>query len=322
MDLVNLLVITIAAGTSVLYATLGELITERSGVLNLGLEGMMLVGALAAFAATVASGNLWVGVLAALVAGAALALVHAFFTITIGVNQVVSGLALVLLGQGLATYLGRGYVGQVVPDSFKPVALPLLSDIPVLGPILFKQDWLIYLSFLLVPALVFYIYRTRPGLNLRAVGDSPATADALGISVAGTRYAYVCAGGALCGLGGAYMSLAYIPSWNENVTAGRGWIAVGLVIFAMWKPWRALFGAYLFGFVDGLNFQLQASKDKLTFLFIDLSQINPFFLKMLPYLVVIAALVFSQWRLQANRKAGASGPPAALGQLYLRRDKS
>ncbi len=322
MDLVNLLAITIASGTPVLFACLGEIITERSGVLNLGLEGMMLVGALAAFVAASVSGNLWIGVLAALLAGAALALVHAFFCITIGVNQVVSGLALVLLGQGLASYLGRGYIGQVAPDSFKPVALPLLGDIPILGAAIFRQDLLVYLSYLTVPALAFYIYRTRPGLNLRAVGESPATADALGISVSLTRYAYVCAGGALCGLGGAYMSLSFIPSWNENVTAGRGWIAVGLVIFAMWNPWRALFGAYLFGFVDGLNFQLQAANDKVTFLFIDFSQINTFFLKMLPYLVVIAALVFSQWRLKSSSKAGTSGPPAALGQLYLRRDKN
>ncbi len=322
MDLVNLLAITIAAGTSVLFATLGELLTERSGVLNLGLEGMMLVGALAGFGATVATGNLWVGVLASLAAGATLALVHAFFTITVGVNQVVSGLALVLLGQGLASFLGRNYIGQALPDSFRPVSLPLLSDIPWLGPVLFRQDWLVYLSFLAVPALAFYIYRTRPGLNLRAVGESPATADALGISVPGLRYLYVCAGGALCGLGGAYMSLAYIPSWQENVTAGRGWIAVGLVIFANWRPWRALVGAYLFGFVDGLGFQLQAAKDQLTFLFISLNQISPFFLKMLPYLVVIAALVFSQWRLHATRRLGSDGPPAALGQLYLRRDKN
>ncbi len=322
MDLVNLLAITIAAGTPVLFATLGELLTERSGVLNLGLEGMMLVGALSAFAGTTATGNLWLGVLCGMLGGALLALIHAFFTLTIGVNQVVSGLALVLLGQGLASYLGRGFIGQVVPDSFKTVAVPGLADLPVLGPVLFRHDWLVYLSFGLVPVLAFYIYRTRPGLNLRSVGDSPATADALGIAVTGTRYAYVCAGGALCGLGGAYMSLAYIPSWNENVTAGRGWIAVGLVIFAMWNPWRALLGAYLFGFVDGLNFQLQVSQGNLSLGFIQFNQINTFFLKMLPYLVVIAALVFSQWRLKHNRNREASGPPAALGQLYLRRDKN
>ena len=322
VDLINLLAITITAGTPVLFATLGELLTERSGVLNLGLEGMMLVGALAAFAATVTTGNLWAGVLASLIAGALLALVHAFFTITIGVNQVVSGLALVLVGQGLASYLGRPFIGQVVPDSFKPVAIPLLSSIPVVGRVVFQQDWLVYGSFLLVPIMVFYIYRTRPGLNLRAVGDSPATADAAGLPVIGLRYLYVCVGGALCGLGGAYMSLAYIPSWNENVTAGRGWIAVGLVIFAMWNPWRALLGAYLFGFVDGLNFQLQVSKEPITFLFLHLNEINTFFLKMLPYLVVIAALVFSQWRMQNSRRASRSQPPAALGLLYLRRDKN
>lgn len=321
MDLATLLAITIAAGTPVLFATLGELLTERSGVLNLGLEGLMLVGALAAFAVASSSGSLWLGVLAALLAGAALALVHAFFTITIGVNQVVSGLALVLVGQGLATYLGRSYVGQTLPESFKPVFLPILGDIPGLGVALFRQDWLVYLSYLFVPLLAFYIYKTRPGLSLRAVGESPATADALGISVIGTRYAYVCAGGALCGLGGAYMSLAIIPSWTENVTAGRGWIAVGLVIFAMWNPWRALFGAYLFGFVDGLGFQVQAAKEPIQLFFLNLSELNSFIYKMLPYLVVIIALVFSQWQLKVGKKSSDQAP-AALGQLYLRRDKS
>ncbi len=312
IDVVKVLATTVAAGTPVLYATLGEIITERSGVLNLGLEGMMLVGGLAGFSATAATGNLFIGVLAALAAGAALALVHAFFSITIGVNQVVSGLALTLMGTGLASYLGRPLVGQAAKEAFRPIELPLLSDIPVLGPILFRQDALIYLSFLLAPLLFFFIYRTRPGLNLRAVGDSPATADAQGISVTATRYLYTMAGGALVGLGGAYVSLAYSPSWQENITAGRGWIAVGLVIFALWNPWRALLGAYLFGGMEAFQFSLQAAG----------VPISSYFLRMTPYLLTIAALVFTQWRVMKSKSRQASNAaPAGLGLLYLRRER-
>lgn len=310
IDAIKVLATTVAAGTPVLYATLGEIVTERSGVLNLGLEGLMLVGGLAGFSATAATGNLFFGVLAALVAGAALALVHAFFSITVGVNQVVSGLALTIAGTGLAAFFGRPYVGQAAKDAFRPVNLPLLGDLPVLGPVLFRQDGLVYLSFLLAPLLYFFIYRTRPGLNLRAVGESPATADAQGISVTGTRYLYTMAGGALVGLGGAYVSLAYSSSWQENITAGRGWIAVGLVIFALWNPWRALLGAYLFGGMEAFQFSLQVAG----------VPISTYFLGMTPYLLTIAALVFTQWRASKSRRSG-SAAPASLGLLYLRRER-
>ncbi len=312
INLVTVLATTIAAGTPVLYATLGEILTERSGVLNLGLEGMMLVGGLAGFAATSATGNLVIGVGAALLAGAALALLHAFFTVTIGVNQVVSGLALTLAGTGLSSFLGRPLIGQPAKDAFRPIQLPLLGDIPIIGPVLFRQDGLIYLSFLIVPALFFFIYRTRPGLNLRAVGESPATADAQGISVAGTRYLYTIIGGALVGLGGAYVSLAYSPSWQENITAGRGWIAVGLVIFALWRPERALLGAYLFGGMEAFQFSLQVAG----------VPISSYFLRMAPYLLTIVALVFSQWRVKVKTGRAGGAAPAALGLLYLRRERS
>jgi len=312
IDPVVVLATTVAAGTPVLYATLGEILTERSGVLNLGLEGMMLGGGLAGFAATAATGNLLVGVLAALAAGAGMGLVHAFFSITIGVNQVVSGLALTLAGTGLVAFLGRPLVGQAAKASFKRLEVPLLADIPVLGPILFRQDALIYLSFLLVPAFFFFIYRTRPGLNLRSVGESPATADAQGLSVTGLRYLYTMVGGALVGLGGAYVSLAYSPSWQENITSGRGWIAVGLVIFALWNPWRALLGAYLFGGMEAFQFSLQAAG----------VPISSFFLRMTPYLLTIAALVFTQWRIQSKGSRTSSAAPAGLGLLYLRRERN
>ena len=243
IDVVKTLASAVVAGTPVLYATLGEILTERSGVLNLGLEGMMLVGGLAGFATTQGTGSVYLGVLVALAAGAALALVHAFFTCSIGVNQVVSGLSLTLVGTGLAGYLGKSLVGQAAKDSFQALPIPLLSDLPVLGPIIFNQSLFVYFSFLLVPLLFFFIFRTRPGLNLRAVGENPSTADAQGIPVVGTRYLYTIAGGALVGLGGASISLGSNPSWQDNITAGRGWIAVGLVIFALWNPWRALLGA-------------------------------------------------------------------------------
>jgi simple sugar transport system permease protein len=310
IDTIKVLATTVAAGTPVLYATLGEILTERCGVLNLGLEGIMLVGGLAGFAATAATGNLAIGLVAALLAGAGLAFLHAFFSITIGVNQVVSGLALTLAGSGIAAYFGRSLVGQAAADSFHPVEIPLLKDIPVLGPVLFRQDLMVYLSFLLVPALFFYIYRTRPGLRLRAVGESPATADAQGLSVTLTRYLYTMAGGALVGVGGAYVSLAYSPSWQENITAGRGWIAVGLVIFALWNPWRALLGAYLFGGMEAFQFSLQVAG----------VPISSYFLRMTPYLLTIFALAFSQW--WARKRHSGSTAPAALGQLYLRHDKN
>ncbi|NWJ48240.1 MAG: ABC transporter permease [Chloroflexi bacterium] len=310
IDAIKLLATTVAAGTPVLYATLGEILTERSGVLNLGLEGMMLVGGLAGFAATASTGNLVIGLLAAMAAGATAALLHAFFSITIGVNQVVSGLALTLAGTGIASYFGRSLVGQPAVDSFKPIELPILSDIPALGQILFRQDLMVYLSFLLVPILFFFIYRTRPGLRLRAVGESPATADSQGIRVTLTRYVYTMAGGALVGCGGAYVSLAYSPSWQENITAGRGWIAVGLVIFAMWNPWRALLGAYLFGGMEAFQFSLQVAG----------VPVSSYFLRMTPYLLTIIALAFSQWWARKHRSGNVA--PAALGQLYLRRDRN
>lgn len=311
IDVVKTLASTIVAGTPVLYATLGEIITERSGVLNLGLEGMMLVGGMAGFAATAATGNVFVGVLVSLVAGAALALVHAFFTVSIGVNQVVSGLSLTLVGTGVAAYFGKPLVGQAAKASFQTLPLPLLSDIPVLGPILFTQNLFVYFSFLLVPALYYFIFRTRAGLNLRAVGESPSTADAQGISVPGVRYLYTLAGGALVGMGGAAISLGSNPNWQENITAGRGWIAVGLVIFALWNPWRALLGAYLFGGMEAFQFSLQVAG----------VPVSSYFLRMTPYLLTIAALVFTQWRLKDQAGRASSAAPSGLGLFYLRRER-
>jgi len=308
MLIISVLAAAISAGTAILFACLGEVMCERAGVLNLGVEGMMLMGALAGFAVVYWTANPWLGALAALIVGGLLSLIHALLTITLNANQVVSGLALTLFGSGLSAFLGQRMVGLPAPAAFRNVAVPLLSDIPALGPIFFRQDPLTYLSFALVPLLWFWIYRTRPGLYLRAVGESPATVDAMGLSVTRLRYLYVFVGGMLAGLGGAAISLASNPGWTENMTAGRGWIAIALVIFATWNPLRAALGAYLFGGVEALQFRLQSAG----------TTISPFFLSMLPYIFTIIVLVLAT-RETVRRRVGA---PAALGLPYVREERS
>lgn len=308
MLLVSVLAAAITAGTAILFACLGELLCERAGVLNLGVEGMMLVGALSGFAMTAWTGNAWLGAATALIGGGLLSLIHAFLTITLNANQVVSGLALTLFGSGLSAFLGQPLVGLPAPDYFRKLSVPLLADLPVFGPILFQQDALTYLSFALVPLLWFWIFRTKSGLQLRAVGENPATVDAMGLSVTRLRYTYVVLGGMLAGIGGAAISLASNPGWTENITAGRGWIAIALVIFATWNPVRAAFGAYLFGGVEALQFRLQSAG----------TPISPFFLNMLPYLFTIIVLVLAT-RETVRRRVGA---PAALGNPYFREEHS
>lgn len=296
----------ITAGTPLLYASLGELITERAGVLNLGVEGIMLVGAIGGFIAAHTFANPWLGIAAAILVGMLLAAVHAFLTITLKANQVVSGLAVTLFGTGLSGFIGKSYVGAILPQSFKSFAIPFLADIPYIGPILFKHDALVYLSYILVAVIYFYLYRTTPGLKLRALGENPAAADAMGVDVFALRYLYVIVGGGLCGLAGAYLSLAYAPSWLENMTAGRGWIAVALVIFALWDPVRALWGSYLFGGIDALGFHLQVIG----------VPISVFLLNMLPYIFTILILV-----LVLVYKKGRIASPAALGVPYDREER-
>lgn len=292
----------VTAGTPILFAALGEILAERSGVLNLGVEGMMLVGAVSGFLVTVRTGSPWLGVLGALVAGGLMALIHAVLCVGLRANQVVSGLALTLFGTGLSGYLGKPLIGVPAPSTFRAVDVPLLGDIPFLGPVVFGHDYLVYTSYLLVPALWFFLYRTRPGLHMRAVGENPAAGDAMGINVAWTRYIYTVAGGVLAGAAGAYLSLAYAPTWLENMTAGRGWIAVALVIFAGWNPLVALAGSYLFGGVDALGLRIQAVG----------TVIPSFFLSMLPYVFTILVLLISA---RGRRRVGA---PAALGLAYDR----
>lgn len=312
--IISILAVTIRAGTSLVFATIGEIYTERSGILNLGLEGIMLMSAVSGFAAAYHSGSVWPGVLAAMAVGALLALIHAVLTITLRADQVVSGLALTIFASGLSSFLGqrlgpggKPLVGLVGPR-FERLPIPFLSDLPVVGRALFQQDLLVYIMFLLVPLAAFYLYHTRPGLHLRAVGENPRTADAKGINVARVRYFYTMLGGALVGLGGAHLSLSYTPGWTENLTGGRGWIAIALVIFATWDPGRALLGALIFGSINAIQFRMQAAG----------TTIPAAFLGMLPYAFTILVLVGITWLESARKRMGA---PAALGLPYAREEK-
>ncbi len=294
--IVPLLAAAVQSGTPILYATLGEIFTEKSGILNLGVEGIMIVGALAGFVVAQQTGSPTLGFVAAGLAGTALACLHGMVCLWFLGNQVVSGLALTILGTGLANYLGTSLVGQSAPG-FAPLALPLLGDIPLLGPILFRQDPLVYVTYLLPPLVLFFLTGTRYGLGLRASGECPAAVTAAGLSVMAYRWLGIAGGGFLMGLGGGYLSLAYTHLWANNLTGGRGWIAVALVIFAFWRPGRAVFGAYLFGGIMALQLRLQASG----------THLPSSLLLMLPYALTVIVLVFSCWR------RSSTGEPAALG---------
>lgn len=294
--LVSLLAATVAGGTPVLYATLGAILSEKSGVINLGVEGVMLLGAFAAFAVAHSSGSPWAAFGVAGVVGVAAAAVHGAVCLWFLGNQVVSGLALTLLGTGLANYLGTPYVGQKAPG-FVTVPLPGLAQIPLVGEIFFTHNPLVYLSFLLPPLLWLFLHRSGIGLALCAAGENPAAAKAAGLRVVRLRWLGIVGGGFLMGLGGAYLSLAYTHLWTNSLTAGRGWIAVALVIFAFWRPGRAVFGAWLFGGVMALQLRLQATG----------TAVPSSLLLMLPYLLTVAVLVFS------SRRGGHVPDPAALG---------
>jgi simple sugar transport system permease protein len=298
--LIPLLAAAVQSGTPILYATLGEMFTERSGVLNLGVEGMMAVGALTAFLVAKVTGSPWLGLLAGGLAASTLSSLHALVCLTFLGNQVVSGLALTVLGLGLAHFMGTPFIGMSAPG-FQPLALPLLSELPFFGPILFRQDMLVYLSYLLPFVFWFFWNRTRYGMALSAAGEYPPASRAAGLNPVLHRLAGVLVGGFLCGLGGAYLSLAYTHLWTNNLTGGRGWIAVALVIFAFWRPGRAVFGAYLFGGVMAFQMRLQATGTNLP----------SSLLLMLPYVLTIVVLVMSSLR-SADRARSAA--PAALAE--------
>ncbi|HYL07883.1 MAG TPA: ABC transporter permease [Candidatus Udaeobacter sp.] len=312
---ISTIVSAIAFGTPLVLAGLGELLTERSGVLNLGVEGMMLMGAVSGFIVSQSIHAdpviaLTLGVMAAALAGAAMALIHAFLAITVRVNQIVSGLALTIFAGiiGLSSYLGTvsKVGGEHGIHSFSQVNVFGLRDVPVLGPILFHQDALVYLSWLLAIVISLYLFRTRIGLYVRAVGESPRTADAMGINVTRYRYIHTIIGGALAGIGGAYFTLAIAPIWISGLTAGDGWIAIALVIFAFWRPDLLVVGAYFFGLVASLGYRLQT---------VGLHLPTEFFAA-LPYAMTVIAL----WVASASWASRRLGTPAALGVPYSREE--
>ena len=302
-QLIPILAGTLAAATPLVFAGLGELVVERTGVMNLGVEGMMLVGAIAGFAAAAETRDgAAAGLPAGALAGAATAMIFAFFALSLAANQAACGLALTIFGIGLSAFIGQSYISYSLPG-LKPVLIPLLADIPLLGPVLFAQDGVVYLSLAAYAAVAWTLTRTRLGLLLKAIGESPESAHAIGYPVILIRFGAVAFGGAMAGIGGAYLSTVYTPLWVQNMSAGRGWIAVALVVFATWKPTRLLFGAYLFGFVTILQFHAQG-----------LGIMLPVqFLAALPYLATIVVLVV----ISRDRRVLQNNLPASLGKPFL-----
>jgi simple sugar transport system permease protein len=299
---VAIMVSLIVAATPLLFAALGELVVEKSGVLNLGVEGMMIVGAIAGFATTVETGSPWLGVIAAAAAGALLASLFAVFTQLLMSNQVATGLALTMFGLGLAAMLGQPYSGIKAPG-FPKLDIPGLSDLPILGPLLFRHDFLVYFSILLTVAIWLWLNRTRGGLILRAVGENHDAAHAIGYRVVMIRFMALLFGGACAGIGGAYLALVQTPLWVEGMTSGRGWIALAIVVFAAWRPWRALIGAYIFGGVTIIQLNLQALG----------VAIESQYMSMTPYLVTIIVLVI----ISADKTRVRLNAPACLGKSFF-----
>ena len=303
MEYVEAILLTvITASTPLLLAASGELVVERAGVLNLGLEGMMIVGAACGFAGAYLSGSIIVGALCGILAGMALSCVFAALTLGLAANQVASGLALTILGVGLSGLVGAGYVGQSIVGAGH-LYIPYLTDIPFLGKIVFGEDPFVYLSVALIAGIWYFLYRTRGGLILRAVGDNHTSGHSLGYPVLKIRALAVLFGGACAGLGGAYLPLAYTPFWVSGMTAGRGWIALALVVFASWMPWRLMIGAYLFGGVTILQLHAQTTGLGIP------SQL----MSSLPYLATVIVLVAISWM----RGRAGSPAPASLGLAFV-----
>ena len=296
-----LIAATLNAGTVLALASLGLLINEKAGIVNLGAEGMMLCAAIAGFAAVVHTGSDLIGFAAGIGAGALLALIFGALVIWLNTNQYATGLAASLFGAGFSAFVGVGYVQQQMPERLQ-FEIPWLADIPLLGPALFRQHPLVYLTVLLALALIWFLYRTRAGLVLRSVGESPESAHALGYPVRRIRLLAVVAGGALCGLSGAYISIVYTPLWVEGMVAGKGWIALALTTFATWRPARVLLGAYLFGGVTMLQFHLQG----------DGVEVPSQFLTMLPYLATIVVLAL----ISRNPQWIRINMPASIGKPF------
>ena len=300
---------SVAIATTLILAALGALFTERAGVLNLGIEGILLTSAISSFLAADSSGSIWLGLIVGSLVGALLAGIHAVLSVVLRANQIVAGLALVIFGTGLANFLGKPAEGKTVTTIIKPLSFGPLSDIPLVGPIVFRQDPITYASILIAILASLYLFRSRPGLELRATGDDPATVDAQGLSVASIRIRYTLFGGLLVGLGGSRLMLAQSAAWHQAATTnGIGWIALALVVFAGWRPMRLIFGAILFGFTLQLPFTLQA--EQITF-------IPSALMQMLPYLATLIALIALS-RPSTRNKLGA---PKSLGIPFVRDDR-
>lgn len=310
IEIVNFLTAAMIASTPLVFATLGEINTERGGNLNLGIEGMMYIGAVIGFKVGLLTSNPILAILGAIFAGVIGSLIFGFLTVSLRANQIVSGLTLTLFGTGFAGFVGEHMVGQRAPDEimsfFQKIKIPGLGDIPGIGQIFFNHDILIYTGYVLVIFFSFYLYYTRKGLNLRFVGENPAAADALGINVSLYKYVHIMIGGAMCGLAGGYLSLVYVPAWQNSIVSGRGWIAVALVIFSRWNPSRALLGAVFFGGLDILGFRLQKYN----------LPISQYFLDALPYVMTILVLV-----LGSIRKSVKTEAPKGLGISYFREER-
>lgn len=308
--LITLFAAAIGAATPLLFATIGEIYTEKAGNLNLGVEGMMIMGAVIGFGTGFVTGNPYLAMLGAMLAGAVGGGIYALLTITLRANQVVSGLALTIFGEGFASFVGQAWVGHSAPETvkvlFRTVEIPVLSSIPFLGDVFFKQNLFVYLSYILVFGSLFYFKRTRWGNNLRAVGENAGAADASGINIEAYKYVHIIFGGALAGLGGAYLSLVTVPVWQEGITGGRGWIAVALVIFASWKPLKAMVGAILFGGLDIIGFRFQGMG----------IHISQYLIDMLPYLSTIAVIIVSTRKNKPEDK-----PPKDLSVPYFREER-
>ncbi len=302
IDLItNILFATIRTGTPLILIALGEMVCEKSGVLNLGQEGMVLLGAVCGFMAVVVTGNTGMGVIGAMFAGMMGSLLFAFLTISLVTNQVATGLALTIFGIGLSGFLGTNYVGMGI-EGITPWHIPFLSELPVIGKIFFSHDPLVYLSWVIFALLFWCFRRTRIGLTIRSVGENPEAANAIGIPVMKIRYAAVLFGGAMAGLAGGYLSLAYTPMWSEGMSAGRGWIALSLVVFASWKAERIMLGAYLFGAASIMHLVLQGMG----------FDASPNLLAMLPYVATILVLVI----ISRDAIKAKLSTPLALGQPY------
>lgn len=306
MDLiVSVLSRALVAGTPLLLATIGEIIAERSGIYNLGIEGLMSLGAVVAFGVTYSTSNPWFGLIVAIIITAFLSLIHAFVSITLNGKQTLSGLALTMVGVGISGVIGRSFIGIPLPARFSSIKIPFLSNIPFIGKILFEKDPLFYISLILTIISYLIIFKTTVGINLRSVGESPKSADSAGINVKMYRYISVIIGGSLAGMAGAYLSTAYIPQWIEGMTGGRGWIVIALTIFSYWDPIKAMIGAYLFGGIYVLQYLLQPLG------------IPPSLLLMLPYISTLIVLVLTASKSMIKH----IGAPASLGEPFIKEEK-